>query len=323
MARPASARFTRWSASAWVAALLGVASPALGREALTLQVRDCPTLDQAELSRLLALELVDSASLVLTDPPVGATQLSLECRSDDEALLQIDDRLTHKQVSRNVALAQVAGNARARVLSIAMAELLRASRLELTARPPQVVQPVARLVVAPATVENGRRFSVAIGPSAQAFARGADVFWGATLLADVELAARLPVEVGASLLRDSARVRGGRAELLLGTLQAGAGWVLLRRPFVGSVRGAARLGWLRGRGIPDDSTRTQARQLGLPWGSANLCFDGRLALKPAFVGVRLEAGYTLANAIGRVDTSNELELSGLLASASLLFGLGG
>lgn len=65
-----------------------------------------------------------AAAVVRLEAPV--------CRADaDEALLSIDDELTHKSVQRRVSLAELSPSARPRALALALAELLRATWAEL------------------------------------------------------------------------------------------------------------------------------------------------------------------------------------------------
>jgi hypothetical protein len=76
-------------------------------------------------------------------------------RSDDALIIELDDRVTHKRVARDISLARIPANGRALAVAIAIDELLRASWAELTLRerPAPPSAPVQPDATQPTTVE--------------------------------------------------------------------------------------------------------------------------------------------------------------------------
>ena len=303
-------------------AILSLASTAFALPRVAVESEQCEDLDSEEISRLLAAELVGAAELLAAPADGETTRLMLECQGD-AVVMRVDDRLTSKLVARRVELGRVEAKARVRVLSIAMAELLRVSWLELGPKPSGEAPPTPMLSTPVPREAPSARFSLGVGPTALTFINGTGPIVGGMLLGRAEPLRRVPLEAGAALLAGSQSISQGQTQLLLGSLQLGAGWVLLPGPAELSGLLGVRGGWLRARGVASDPQQALGRELFLPWAGAVLGLDTRLALRPAFLGVRVEAGYTLASVVGRVDESAELELRGAFLAATLLVGLGG
>jgi hypothetical protein len=104
-----------------------------------LSVDPCVAADAAEVRRIAAVEL--DARLVDRAQP-DATQVVATC---DAALVRIDaiDSVTGKSLSRRVNLESEIPSARARLLAIAIAELVSASWTELASNPTPRVPPAA------------------------------------------------------------------------------------------------------------------------------------------------------------------------------------
>lgn len=94
---------------------------------------DCPELDAREVGRILAIEL----RLPTTEPDRGeewATRVQAEC-NELAVGLRVDDPLTRKQLARTFDLTGSAPTTRARLVALAIAELVLASWTELVSNP--------------------------------------------------------------------------------------------------------------------------------------------------------------------------------------------
>src|SRR5204863_3029658 len=84
------------------------------------------------------------AALVEASPDEATTQVTATC-SGEAAHLRVLDPTTGKSVERSVALSQAAPTARARLLALAIAELVAASWSELESNPDPKAPPAAPL----------------------------------------------------------------------------------------------------------------------------------------------------------------------------------
>ncbi len=107
--------------------------------AVEIAFEGCAEALRPEVERITRVEL--HASPPERDAP---TSIAVACDADD-AELRVDDPLTGKRVARTVSLAGVAASARARLLALAIAELVRSSWMELAAPSPPAL-PLARPV---------------------------------------------------------------------------------------------------------------------------------------------------------------------------------
>lgn len=99
-----------------------------------------------EAQRIATVEL--RATLVESPPDAATTRVSATCK-DGLAALRVLDPMTGKSVERRVALAQAAPTARARLLALAIAELVAASWSELESNPrpsAPTAEPLAPLI---------------------------------------------------------------------------------------------------------------------------------------------------------------------------------
>ena len=146
-------------------ALAVVAARASGapdeRPRVSIAVLDCdPTLAR-EARRITAIEL--RAVLIDASPDEATTQITATCAAQS-ASLRVVDPTTGKSLERSVALSQAAPTARARLLALALAELVVASWSELESNPepkaataaplaPKAAREAARRVIAPLPIE--------------------------------------------------------------------------------------------------------------------------------------------------------------------------
>jgi hypothetical protein len=147
-------------------ALLFVAARASGgpseeKPRVSIAVVDCDDALAREAQRIAAIEL--RAALVDAAPDDATTQVTATCR-DQSANLRVVDPTTGKSVERSVALSQAPSTARARLLALAIAELVAASWAELENNPeprapaaaplaPAAARAAARGVIAPMPIE--------------------------------------------------------------------------------------------------------------------------------------------------------------------------
>jgi hypothetical protein len=136
-------------------------APTDERPRVSIAVVGCAEDLAREARRITAIEL--RAALVQAAPDQTTTQITATCAAES-ANLRVIDPTTGKSLERSVALSQAAAPARARLLALAMAELVVASWSELEdnpepkARPaaplaPQAAREAARGVVAPLPIE--------------------------------------------------------------------------------------------------------------------------------------------------------------------------
>jgi hypothetical protein len=126
-----------WAAGFAAAFGLGFALPltAAAQDAdspqVTTQVDACVPIDREQFDRVLAIELGTSIQYTDEASRIGSvTFVQLSCTAGG-VQLQLDDKLTHKSMSRVVDVSHVAPHARSRLLALAVAEFVVASWVEL------------------------------------------------------------------------------------------------------------------------------------------------------------------------------------------------
>jgi hypothetical protein len=276
-------------------------------------VEGCEVALASELRRLISVELAAARD---SGAHITPGDLSIVCGVSDAEIVVFDvgaQRLTQRRVD----LSQVEPPARARVIAITAAELLRAAPPTTPERSPRAVEPVRRAIPSRAT-----SYAIGLGPSLLSFATGTGPFFGGALLSRVDLVPSAALEASASVSGAEHRLTGGRAQLLLGHASAGAAWRAMRQWPDLSLFAGLRLGWVRGRGQPDDPDITLARTVSLPWAGPVLGIDVRWWPSILGAGIRAEAGYTVVSAYGRVDRARQVELQGAFVSVTALLALG-
>ena len=147
-----------------VAALVVVAAPAGGesredKPRVSIVVVGCDDTLAREAQRIAAIEL--RAALVDATPDAATTQITATCGASS-ANLRVIDPTTGKSLERSVALSQAAASARARLLALAIAELVAASWSELESNPEPKAPPAAPL--APVAAREAARGAIAPRP---------------------------------------------------------------------------------------------------------------------------------------------------------------
>jgi hypothetical protein len=132
----------RWLAFAGGLVLV-LSAPAVAQERPTVavEVDACVPVDAAELHRVAAIELgheVDYRAGVVAEGSV--TQVRVSC-AEAGIELAVADALTHKSMTRTLALGEMPERSRTRLLALAVAEFVAASWVELSLVPQPAVAP--------------------------------------------------------------------------------------------------------------------------------------------------------------------------------------
>ena len=303
-----------------------------------------------ELVAILTAELrVDGVDRVLLvpgpdkDQPLAAITLRASpCEpTARDVLVTIEDHATSKKVERRVTLADVDEAARPRVLALAVAELLRATWLELTL--PDAPRPE---VPVPAAVRGAmaRQATAALGPGLGASYAGeaaasppsrtpvpslavaSRVFPSTqTIMFGGDAAGTLPVLSSSLAARLDARVLVGTAhdplgDVNLGLATAGAALMLASPrnvPVWAAVGPHVELGVAWASGSPVDQSTQSHRGAGFV-STASLLGAFYVRITPQWdLALELEGGATLASFEARADTRRVTSVDGAMFGVAL------
>jgi hypothetical protein len=124
---------------------------------LRLDEPGCGVTDREALLRVVRLELEGATVAEATGDAVSATRVTVSCQGDLVAL-RVDDPITGKALERSVSLAGVVAPVRARIVGLAIVELVAASWIELELRRP----PPAEDIIASAAQRRTEHAAVAV-----------------------------------------------------------------------------------------------------------------------------------------------------------------
>jgi hypothetical protein len=313
-------------AAALTLALLHVTTARAAHAPVALTVDRCVLEDEREVRRVALVEL--QATLVdpaLADP--DATRASASCR-DALIELRVDDPLTGKVLLRDIDLAQVAAPARARLLGLAIAELVSASWTELAVAPLSGVAPAGRTASTQAR-EAGRVAIAAHLPDraaprtlrliafagGQALFAGSGVLWGGGLKLTKDYAHHLGFSLDVAATHGDAAGSLGRISSDL--ITAGA-FFIGHRGFSGraarlTLRGGPglRVGAARLSGAPADPTVAVGHALWGPFfGPAATIALGFAAARRITIEVWAEAGYAALSTNATASGARAVALGG-------------
>lgn len=119
----------------WLA--LAASAGAAEHPLVQIEIDPCVNASRDDVRRLVAIEL---GSLVADAPGSDQTRVAVGCK-ETLVELRVDDPITRKSLVRDVDLAETVPRARARLLALAIAELVSASWIELEAIPSPKVPP--------------------------------------------------------------------------------------------------------------------------------------------------------------------------------------
>jgi hypothetical protein len=313
-----------------MAAVLTMASTSYGRmPQVSVEVRSCVDIESDQVEELTALEL----SAVLVDERQATqdvTRVVVDCH-EPTAELAVTDPVSGKLLSRSVDLSQVEQRARARVLALAIAELVTSSWMELELTPEPVIVP-REAVASPVEREAARTaarervqpvsFTLFAEGGVRSFTTGVGPLWGGGVrLADQSGNGGL--FAGLDFARGNQDISGG--EIGVTMLSAALGYALHVHTGGWTLSGVpgGRLGWARLEGRPDAGTVYTASGFSAVWGGPMLRLGADYALSSGFaLGAGVEAGAAVAGVGARVDGSRAATLSDAWIGATLGMGLG-
>lgn len=297
----------------------GLAHAAARHPSVALEIGACLDVEQGEVRRIVGIELralmagQDNAAEPITRVAVDCYNPLVEIR--------VEDPVTGKSLERRIDLSASERSVRARLLALAIAELVSSSWTELVSNPEPTVVPAG-----PSASERERRSAkqvvrerdelrhqpISFGAAAvgRSFLRGAGVLWGGR----AEIMPRLPV--GALTLDatvDHGVVKASLGDVSISTATGGAGWRAQwsDATWLLEAGGEARLGavWLNGT---PRSPELVAGEGGVAWtgGPVFAVRGGFLPWERTVVTVGVELGYALVGANGRVAGIAEVRLDG-------------
>ena len=293
-------------------------APGLDRPRVSIGITGCDTALAREAQRIAAIEL--RATLVEPVPDATVTQVIAACHGTGAALEVVDPN-TGKSLGRTVALTEAAPNGRARLLALAIAELVVASWSELQSNPqprappatplaPYAAREAARAAVADRLLELGPAFDVHLLASG-------DFLFGAGARAALWISPLVFARFDA--LADYAEVdrASGSVAVIMPSASAALGasrWLgaSLRPAISVGLRG----GYLWMNGIADGSTATGARQHGV-WLGPEVVLQ-----VSAWPGARVHpvlgvaAGAHLLGVRGTVNGGRDVEAVGIWGGVS-------
>lgn len=301
-----------------VAAAQASGAPGDQRPRVSIAVLGCDEALAGEARRITAIEL--RAALTEATADEATTQITATC-SAESVNLRVIDPTTGKSLERSVALSQAAPTARARLLALAMAELVVASWSELEDNPEPKAPPAARL--APKAAREAARGVVARLP--------------------IELAAVADAHLLAS--RDLILGGGARSEIWISPsffvrfdalvhyaeLSRPTGTIALTMPSVSSALGAsfgtawlqprlsvgARAGYAWMNGVAGSAATTGDRQQGV-WAGPELAVElsawPRARVHPLLC---LSVGAHIFGVRGTVNGGRDILATGLWSALSL------
>jgi hypothetical protein len=290
----------------------------LERPRVSIDILGCDAALAREAQRIAAIEL--RATLVDPAPDGTVTEVKATCRGV-LAALEVVDPTTGKSLGRTVALAEAAPNGRARLLALAVAELVVASWSELQSNPAPrappatpVAPPAAREAARAALTE--RALELAAAFDAHVLGSG-DVLFGGGARAAISLSPAIFLRFDA--LADYAELdrAAGRVAVIMPSVSAAVGasrWIgaSLRPAISLGLRG----GYVRMNGIADGMTATGFHQQGV-WLGPELSLEAsawaRARVHP-ILGVA--AGIHLLGVRGTVDNGSDVEAVGIWGAVS-------
>jgi hypothetical protein len=302
---------------ALAAAALAHPGPAAGAPGIPVKITfdGCADALVPEVERIARIELHSGQSA--GEPAGASTRIELGCEGLD-AKITVDDPLTGKRVERTVSLAGVPEADRARLLALAIAELVRSSWIELELSPRPIL-PVAK--PAEVTLEQREQArSVAVtGRRVQwhGYAAIEGLFipsvgrpiLGASLGAQIELPWKLYFDGGVSAWDGVTERATGAITVRQIALDPGLGF---RLPIV-DLALAARVGWANLTGSPSVAGYRGDTTSGFVFGPL-------LAASAPIVGplrVWLKAGWLLQTERGLVAGDSDVVVGGPWASLAL------
>jgi len=277
----------------WLALVLSLAPP------VTLSVDPCAQVSQPEVRRVLELELLSSRAAI--------TGVTAAVACEGEALaFSVDDPITGRALTRTVDLSRAAPNARARLLALAIVEVVEASWSEQLFSPPpapEVHKVVPPLVPVPAAPAQRPKFGLSAHAASRTLLTSPLWQWGGGLrfvhtpFRFLGYAAELSAEHGTfSTTLGSVFITSVDGLLeLLGQLILG--------PVSFQLSAGSRFGVVHARGVPSIPL-VRAREVVGPWAGILGAFSASAGGGMWFLTARVEGGQILVGVPSRVQSVN-------------------
>jgi hypothetical protein len=288
------------------------------RPRVSIDIVGCDGALAGEARRIAAIEL--RATLVDPAPDGTVTQVKANC-GDGVAKLEVADPTTGKSLERTVALTETAPNGRARLLALAVAELVVASWSELESNPrprappatplaPYAAREAARAAVADRSLELAGAFDLHV-------LRSGDLLFGGGARAAFWISPSFFVRF--DVLADYAELAraAGRVSVIMPSVSAAVGvsrWI--GSSFRPDVSLGLRGGYVRMNGIADGTAAAASHQQGA-WLGPELALQlsawARARVHPV---LGLAVGTHLLGVRGTVDGGRDVEAVGLWGAVS-------
>jgi hypothetical protein len=326
-----------------VAALAAVIASGAGALEVSLDVARCPSLARDHMFELVALEL--DAHVV---PPERAGQqtarVAVACTGADVELT-VSDRLTGKLLTRTMTLGDRDAQVRARLIAIAVAELVLTSWMELTRPGASTAPPADGVPVAPdlrrAAAERAQRhfspaagtgYVLAVGQALGPF-DGVGVAWGGGLRfgwtsggarVDDDVAIWRPgVDLELTAARSDTSRGLGTVDVSIWSAALRASLRRTRASFWFDVGAGGRAGVARLAGTPGDVTTTRGATLAGTWAGPIVYVGVGRRFRRLAVAAGVEGGTVLRGVSGLVDDGPSISVAGRWLSGTLAIGWGG
>ena len=294
------------------------AEPREDKPRVSIVVLDCDAELAREAQRIAAIEL--RAALVAGTPDEATTEVTATC-SAQSAKLRVVDPTTRKSVERSVVLSQTAVTARARLLALAIAELVAASWSELESNPepkvppaapraPEAVREAAREAIAPRLVE------LAAVADAHLLA-SRDLIFGAGARGEIWISPTFFVRFDALAHHAELSRTTGTIAVTMPSLSSALGACLCSASLRPSVSLGARAGYVWMNGVAGDGTTRGTRQQGA-WVGPELAVElsawSRARIHPV---LSLSVGVHVVGVRGTVNDGRDVMATALWSGLGL------
>lgn len=274
---------------------------------VSLQTNGCPDIGWRQVERLIGIEL---RAVLLTGDGVSSdtTRVVVDC-TQPVLTLRVLDPITGKKLSRRIAIDNVLPAARARLLALAIVELVAASWIEMQAnREPAIKSPDQTAsdntreqakIFARSYLRAAARWRLAVLGGGRAFHDPTHFSWGASATVERSVSDWLALSLDVAATRVDVAIDGGRAEM---TTVSVAGVVLTSRdagPLLLQAGVGGRVGGARIVGRPRAGRDTIGQTISGPW--AGPLVDARVSWPRKGVValvLRAEAGWALLSVRG-------------------------
>jgi hypothetical protein len=292
--------------------------PRENKPRVSIVVVGCSDTLAREAQRIAAVEL--RAALVEGATDGATTQVSATCGAES-AKLRVIDPTTGKSLERSVALSQAAVSARARLLALAIAELVAASWSELESNPEPRAPPVAPL--APAAAREAARGAIAprrielVAVADAHLLASRDLLFGGGARSEVWLSSAFFWRLDALAHYAQLWRSSGSVAVTMPSLSSAVGACLCSASLRPSVSLGARVGYAWMNGVPRDGATTGTRQGGA-WVGPELAVElspwPRARVHPA---LSLSIGAHLVGVKGTVSGGRDVAATALWSGLSL------